>query len=688
MSASPAEVTAIRQQLLRHGYAPLPLNGKAPTPKGWQQKLETNPAEIDLWGTMWPNAVNTGILCRFTPCLDIDILDADAAAAVEALVRERFEDGGYILIRVGLPPKRAIPFRTQEPFAKIVLPLIAPNGDTKQKLEFLSDGQQVVVDGIHPDTSKPYAWFSKSLLDVPRDELPYIRADEAQQLINDATGLLVTEHGYKRADRGGKKGNGGDHGGEHIDWASLTNKIIAGRELHDSTRDLAASYIGSGMSAAHALRQLRALMLASKAAHDERWQERFDNLPRLVHEAEEKFGKPPAELAPADLGEWDAGDNPGQIPPRPWLLGNQFCCGFISSLFAAGGVGKSALCLVQFISLSLGRSLCGQHIFRRSRVLLISLEDDREELERRIAAVLIHFGVHRRELKGWLFCSTPIGSKLAELQNNKRVPGKLGQQIRDAIARRKPDLVALDPFIKLHDLGENDSGDMNFVCGLLTRIAVESKIAVDVPHHIHKGQVVAGDADSGRGSSGIRDAGRLIFTLTIMSATEAQSFNIDPDQRFSYVRLDSAKVNIAARSGAASWFRIVGVPIGNVTPEYPAGDTIQVAEPWSPPDAWAGLSIVTLSAILDHIDAGIRDDDGQLTGERFSNAPAAKERAVWPVVQRFAPDKSEAQCRTIIHQWLTNGVLLSEPYQSHEQRRKVPGLRVDATKRPGTTTES
>ena len=229
-------------------------------------------------------------------------------------------------------------------------------------------------------------------------------------------------------------------------------------------------------------------------------------------------GKTAGEEAVGDLGEWDAGDDPGPIPPRPWLLGNQFCCGFISSLFAAGGVGKSALRLVQFISLALGRSLCGQHIFRRSRVLLISLEDDREELERRIAAVLIHFGVQRRELKGWLFCSTPTGSKLAELQNNKRVPGKLGQQIRDAIARRKPDLVALDPFIKLHDLGENDSGDMNFVCGLLTRLAVESKIAVDVPHHIHKGQVVAGDADSGRGSSGIRDAGRLIFTLTIMSA--------------------------------------------------------------------------------------------------------------------------------------------------------------------------
>lgn len=74
----------------------------------------------------WPCATNTGILCRFTPCLDIDVLDAEAAGAVEDLVRERFEDAGYVLTRIGKAPKRAVPFRTQEPFAKIAVPLIAP----------------------------------------------------------------------------------------------------------------------------------------------------------------------------------------------------------------------------------------------------------------------------------------------------------------------------------------------------------------------------------------------------------------------------------------------------------------------------------------------------------------------------------------------------------------------------------
>src|SRR5262249_52327457 len=159
------------------------------------------------------------------------------------------------------------------------------------------------------------------------------------------------------------------------------------------------------------------------------------------------------------------------------------------SIVAAGGTGKSALRLLQFISLAIGRSLCGQHIFRRCRVLLISLEDDPQELHRRIKAVLDYYKIERAELKGWLFCSAPKLAKLAEMQNRMRTIGPLEQQVREAITRHKPDLISLDPFIKTHSLEENDNVDMDFVCDLLARLAVEFNVAVDSPHHVHKGQI-------------------------------------------------------------------------------------------------------------------------------------------------------------------------------------------------------
>ena len=53
---------------------------------------------------------------------------------------------------------------------------------------------------------------------------------------------------------------------------------------------------------------------------------------------------------------------------------------------AAGGVGKTALRYAQFLSLATGRNLTGEHVHLRCRVLVISLEDDENELKRRMLA--------------------------------------------------------------------------------------------------------------------------------------------------------------------------------------------------------------------------------------------------------------------------------------------------------------
>jgi hypothetical protein len=395
-----------------------------------------------------------------------------------------------------------------------------------------------------------------------------------------------------------------------------------------------------------------------------------DGVRRAFDEAVNKANG--GDQAAADLGEWDAGDDPGPIPPREWLLANQFCCGYVSSLVAAGGSGKSALRLVQYISLALGQPLSGEHIFRRSRVLLISFEDDYRELQRRIKAVLDHFQIDRSELKGWLYCATPKRGKLAELKDRERVVGDLEPQIRAAIQRRKPDLVALDPFVRLHGLTENDTGDMTFVCDLLVMLAVEHNIAVDIPHHVHKGQVAPGDADAGRGASGIRDATRLTYTLTVMSDQEAATYNISLDDRRFYIRLDAAKVNIAPPSSKATWFRLVGVPIGNTTDLYPNGDTIQVVEPWAPPALWADLDNHGANVILNDIERGFYTAD-QGHGDR----------AAWQVVQKHAPKKSDTQCRQVIATWLKSGLLYKDEVNNEETKwRSVNQLKVDDTKRP------
>src|SRR5690242_14237708 len=129
-----------------------------------------------------------------------------------------------------------------------------------------------------------------------------------------------------------------------------------------------------------------------------------------LHEYEEmkRRHKANGDDEPAiDLGEWNAGIDPGVIPPRGWLLGNQFCRRFVSSLIGTGAVGKTSLRIAQALSLTSGREITRQHVFVRSRVLYCCLEDDKDELERRIKAALLHHKISRADIDGWLFLATP-----------------------------------------------------------------------------------------------------------------------------------------------------------------------------------------------------------------------------------------------------------------------------------------
>jgi hypothetical protein len=667
----------LRLRLLQSGYSPLPLSGKRPVFNGWQTRNQANPEEIRLWSTTWPNAENTGILCRLTPCLDVDLFDKDAAEAVQQLICDRFGEHGQVLPRIGKHPKRAFPFKTSVPFAKITVFLMA--GSSEQRIEFLGDGQQFVAFGVHPETNEPYSWPCGSVGEIKHEELPSITADEARQLIEDIVELLITEHGYrlKEESKGkAKTGNGTDDG--PTDWPSLADLVD-----HETLTSFAMKLLKSGLRAGAAINMLRGLVGGLTGVDSGRLARRLDEIPDIVGSAEKKIGEP--EVI-ADLGEWDAGDDVTPPKPRGWLYGNIFCRTFISSVIAEGGGGKTALRYAQYLSVATGRELIGEHVFHRGRVLIVSLEDDAEELKRRVFAARLHHGVEASEVKGWLFLSAPgadVG-KLMTLDNKGRaVRDKLINALENVIVRRKIDIISLDPFVKTHGVMENDNRMIDAVAQILTDLAVKYNIAVDTPHHVRKGPSDPGNADRGRGASAARDAARLVYSLSTMTPEEAACFGVPDEERKFLIRLDNAKVNIAPPAAKTKWFRLVGVALGNSTDLYPNGDEVQTVESWSPPETWAGLSTQTLNAALDDISAGLRDENGELTGERYSDDNAAKARAAWKAVRQHAPEKTEAQCREVVRQWVKNGVLVRETYTSKKDRKERNGLTVNNAKRPG-----
>jgi predicted transcriptional regulator len=293
-------LSVFRCNLKAAGYRPIPVNGKKPPMEGWSQ-IDASEEDIKTWDNKHRHARNTGVLTKLVPALDIDILFEDAAEAVERLVRERYEEAGPILVRIGLAPKRAVLFRTNDPFKKIPANLIAPNGSEGQKLELLADGQQLVIAGTHPKTRKPYVWFGGEPGAIKREELPYIHEEQAKQLVEEAAELLCRDFGYKRAPKRQREAYGGEPGGAD-DWAFLYDNIHHGRALHDSLRDLAAKLVRSGMGVGAAINSLRALMDKSDCEHDVRWVARRDDIPRLVESAVEIQPPPPA-AEPRTLSE-------------------------------------------------------------------------------------------------------------------------------------------------------------------------------------------------------------------------------------------------------------------------------------------------------------------------------------------------------------------------------------------------
>jgi putative DNA primase/helicase len=285
-------ITALRLALHFTGYEPIPLNGKKPRLSGWQNGFNSD--DIRSWQQR-RDETNTGALCRNMPTFDADILDEAAAIAVEQLLRQRFAGRGKLLKRTGRAPKFAVPFRTTTPFPKYEVTLIGPDGQGA-KIEMLGNGQQLAVDGIHPDTNKPYSWDGGRPGEVRRDELIEINQAEAQQTVDDAVNLLTEHHGYTQASR--------SKPGEKASESNLILNVLDGLALHDSLRVLAAKYVVQGKSEQEAEQMLRRLMQSSNTARDDRFRDRLNSISRLV------------KSAAKESGEWETADaKTGDAPP-------------------------------------------------------------------------------------------------------------------------------------------------------------------------------------------------------------------------------------------------------------------------------------------------------------------------------------------------------------------------------------
>jgi hypothetical protein len=300
-------LTAQRTLLRRKGYDPIPVNGKRPIMDNWPTKINLRLEEIESWARFHPSAQSTGIICRTTPCLDLDITDPDIVRACLDIIQERFEERGYVLVRFGSNPKCCVPFRTDAPFKKIVQSFVSPNGSTDEKIEFLADGQQFVAFGIHPKTEKPYRWAHDRAPDkIAHEELPYIREGDARALVLELSAMIVDHFGWQLKGSANKPTNGGDSA---TDWDPLIADLKAGHELHDTGNRLLAKIAAFGkMGKDTAVDYV--VDLAEQSNRDAARLKQFrEEMQRSANGAWAKYAKPSKPQAEPDPRDYIVGDS-------------------------------------------------------------------------------------------------------------------------------------------------------------------------------------------------------------------------------------------------------------------------------------------------------------------------------------------------------------------------------------------
>jgi hypothetical protein len=347
-----------------------------------------------------------------------------------------------------------------------------------------------------------------------------------------------------------------------------------------------------------------------------------------------------------------------EIPKRIWLYGKHYLRNCVSVTIAPPGWTKSTRTLTELIAMIVRRPLLGEMptADRPLRCWYWSGEDEREEVERRIAAICQHHGINPRALEGMLFYDSfqEVPLKIAAQTRNGLVFNEEQiAQFRDAIIRNNFDVVGVDPLISVHGVSELDNNGMDAVVKTFGKIAADAHCSIDLDHHTRKlapGQTEI-TVDDARGAGAIIGAARSSRIINRMTAQQAAS----------YFRIGRAKANRAPPE-ASTWARMVSVAVPN-------GDNVGTLEAWEYPDAFANVTTADMYAIRDLVSkkdfrADSRADDwvGRSIADRLK--------------LNINDQANTAKIKQIIKAWIKNGVLaIDEREDDHRKKRKyvIPG---------------
>jgi RecA-family ATPase len=276
-----------------------------------------------------------------------------------------------------------------------------------------------------------------------------------------------------------------------------------------------------------------------------------------------------------------------------WLLGRHLLCGEVSCTAAAGGTGKSSLSLAEALAMASGtRTMLHDNVLDRPlRVVLINLEDSRNTIDKRLAALMRHYGITQDDIADRLIilAKGEVSINIAtELKSGEIVPNDMDiERLVQLMKSHNADVLSVDSFIRSHSVNENSNNNIQKVVGCYERVAAKARCAIHLWHHTRKNGGDKASVESVRGAGSFVDSCRSVRVLETMTNKERDEIiQIKPDLKPAgfYFKMFAAKRNFAPPADQADWYVHESVKLRNARSEFENdGDDVGVVAMWRYP---------------------------------------------------------------------------------------------------------
>lgn len=557
---------------------------------------ESEPHDLAKWAGMGAGVgIKTG---SGLVLVDADTINPEWADTIKRAI----EDAGFILpIRIGRAPKVGYLVRTDPDFKYTMFEFGPRRADGKRdRIEILAEGKQFVAEGIHPGTMLPYKWpqgvpaldtvpFADTaslmaIMDYLRAHLPDVGplqqdggtgaeydqdafkgpfdlVERAVAMTPNTLDRFPSRESYLQYGYAIKAATGEDGWSLFLDWSQRWEDGENDPDIVRADWDRMKPPFRLGASWLYE----KAEQATGTSIAAEQWYEPES----VMGEALFPEDKPEAPPKPPIHATAYAFPEPSAIPTRKELYGRHYYRKFISATVAPSGVGKSSLEIIEALAMASNKPLLGVQPKGASRVWMWNGEDPRDELERRIAAAMMHYGLTREDIGDRLFIDTGREMELI-LAMEGRDGARIATPVVDAIVAtmqlNRIDVFQVDPFVSSHRVSENDNGAIDLVTKQWAKIADRTGAAIELVHHVRKlngGEITVEDS---RGAVALLATSRSARALTKMSKGEAARLGVDPSGvSGTLFRFGDGKNNLAPPMAGddTRWFRTVGVSLGN-----------------------------------------------------------------------------------------------------------------------------